>query len=161
MKKLLLLACTLLSTAAFAESPVAIGIDSLSYSGNGCPRESVASNISSDGQAITIMFDQFVIATEDHPRLPILSKFCKVNLGLNIPEGWSYSLFRLQYRGYASLDEGITGIQSTMVKHNGRGRAFRIAQMTLEGEFDDDYEKTTILPVSDYNWSPCTARSAS
>ena len=161
-KLMLALASTLtLSTTSFADAPASgsVTIQSINYSGNGCPQGSVATNLSSDGQAMTVMFDDYVVESEGRPE----RKSCTLDIELDAPAGWSYGLFCVDVRGFASLDENVVGQQSVEYSFgrnrspfgSGRGRSMEVGNVTLEGPVDTDYSNLTVIPVETLVWAPC------
>ena len=50
----LLLSLGLASQAAWAQAPAGVHVSELSYNGPGCPRGTVASNVSPDSQALSL-----------------------------------------------------------------------------------------------------------
>ena len=139
---------------ADAPDPNQVSIDSIDYSGNGCPFGSVVTNISDDAQAMTVLFDDFVVATDDAPNQSTIKKSCNLDVNLRVPAGWSYGLFCVDFRGYAGLDENISGTQTASYKFNGR-RPLQVGKMNLQGFYDDDYEHLTAIPLNTVSWSPC------
>ena len=91
---------------ADAPDPNEVQILDLNYRGPGCPDGSVAQNLSADRKAVTLLFDDFIVATDDAPNQTKVRKHCKVDLEMQVPKGWSYGLFCVDYRGYAALDIG-------------------------------------------------------
>jgi hypothetical protein len=69
----------------------------------------MAGNISPDNVAITLTYSQYVAAIG--PGIPPDDsiKNCSVSLNMHYPQGYQYSFFAADYRGFAALDEGVTG----------------------------------------------------
>jgi hypothetical protein len=163
---------TLLATVALASSPFAMGdespdpsevhINGISYGGPGCPAGSVGEYLSDDAKAFTLAFDEFSV--EKGPGIPLSEsrKFCNVNLDLHIPQGWQYSVFKVDYRGFADLPRGTYGIQQSTYRFSGSaGRRSQVKLRTLlRGSFSDDYEINDTLGVTSLVWSPCGVNRA-
>jgi hypothetical protein len=149
----------LASTFAYADAPPtgSVTIRDLTYQGDGCPQGSVAYNISPDNQAMTVLFDQFVVDSTE-VRTPRAAKNCKLRMQLDAPPGWSYALFCVDYRGFADLSPGATASTFATYKF-GMSREKRLGGIDLTGPFSDDYTKITQLPLSEIPWSRCGNRN--
>jgi hypothetical protein len=148
-----------LSTAARADAPAYVRVRNIAYAGTGCPAGSVAEDISPDQQAFTLLFDQYVAQTG--PGVPFVQKRmnCQLNIDLDFPAGWSYSLFSVDTRGYVDLDPGVTALEQSSYYFQGSAQT---ATMTtnMTGPLDKDYALHDDLAVSALVWSPCGAERA-
>jgi hypothetical protein len=91
-----------------------VEITAVTYGGTGCPDNTVQGLLSDDRTTITLSFDQYTV--QSGPNIPATErrKFCQLQLKLKYPSGFQYSVFGADYRGYASLEEGVSGTaQST------------------------------------------------
>lgn len=161
LKSVLSLSAPLLLVAfaesAKAEVPPYARVRSISYAGSGCPAGSVAKNISPDLQAFTLLFDQYI--AEVGPGVPFLQrrKNCQLNIDLDFPSGWTYTLFTVDTRGYVALEPGVTATQTSSYYFQGQGSTARLATV-LTGPTDRNYQARDQLGVSAYVWAPCGAQ---
>jgi hypothetical protein len=91
-----------------------IEISGITYGGTGCPDKTVQGLLTDDKTTITLSFDAYTV--QSGPSIPASErrKFCQLQLKLKYPSGFQYSIFAADYRGYASLEKGVTGTtQST------------------------------------------------
>ena len=91
-----------------------VEIQAVTYGGTGCPDQTVQGLLSDDRSTITLSFDAYTV--QSGPNIPATDrrKFCQLQLKLKYPGGFQYSIFGADYRGYASLEKGVTGTaQST------------------------------------------------
>jgi hypothetical protein len=145
----------IVSTSALGQDqppPASIRIDSLSYQGNGCPSGSVAANLSPDRKAFTVLFDQF-IADSTRSQQP---KTCRIGLNFSYPRGWTFTLYRIDLRGYAALTTGATGKQQASYQF-GNGSLRALGDMHFSGPYDDNYYHASVLSLQNLSWAPCTA----
>ena len=149
----------LLALPAFADTPPYVRVRSIAFAGSGCPAGSVAGNISSDRQAFTLLFDQYV--AEVGPGVPysMKRKNCQLNIALDYPQGWSFTLFTVDYRGYAALQRGVTGTQQSSYYFQGSSGTGRL-RTNYRGPMDQDYQIRDTLTTSALVWSPCGATRA-
>jgi hypothetical protein len=123
-RHLRLLLLTLITQAAFvyvAQSALAqeildpgaaseVYIDSINYTGNGCPAGSVASNISPEAQAFTLMYDSFIA---DGSSAQNRQRGCGIGMRIHVPSGWTVGVMSLDHRGYADIPQGGRATQNT------------------------------------------------
>jgi hypothetical protein len=153
---LILLGLFLGTVPAFADVPDYVKLRSIAFAGSGCPAGSVAGNVSQDLTAFTLLFDQYI--AEVGPGVPFSEKRknCQLNIDFDFPQGWSYSLLTLDYRGYVSLDPRVTGTQQSSYYFQGQFTTARL-RTPMVGPIDQDYQIRDVLGLSSVVWSPCGA----
>ncbi len=144
------------STPALANFPSSVRVRNISYAGSGCPAGTVAQNLSSDFSAFTLLFDQY--AAEVGPNVPFSQKRknCQLNIDLEVPPGWSYTLFSVDTRGYVSLEPGVSAVQQSTYYFQGQMQNARL-RTTMVGPLDQNYQARDQLGLSSLVWSPCSA----
>jgi hypothetical protein len=163
MKKLLF--TTVLSTFATAAlgggafDPSQVQISDFTYQGTGCPQGTVSHDISEDGEAVTLLFDQFSVEllNNDSTRLERDRKACQLNFKLQAPTGWQFSVFYMDFRGFANIGQDAVGIQASNFRLGG-GRGVNLGQFQIDGPFNDDYSRVANLPLNSTPWSGCNER---
>lgn len=98
-------------TPAASPNPNDIYIKSFTYAGSGCSAGSVANATDATKQVLTLLYDNYIASTGPGTTASDRRKNCQINLDIHYPNGWQYSLFSADYRGYAALDKGVTGEQ--------------------------------------------------
>ena len=128
--------------------------DEITYGGTGCPQGSLSTAISEDGLAVTLTFDAYVAEVGPETK-PTVRQSCNVNLPLNIPSGWQYSLVELDYRDYLFLDPHVEARQTSEYYFQGQqGPSF---SSVWKGPQDRDFDFTDLIGLETHNWSwsPC------
>ena len=152
-------ALLLASTALAEPNPAQVSIRNIAYGGSGCRQGSVGQILSPDAKAFTLLFDEYVAEAGPGVSLAEGRKSCQIAVDLKFPSGWSYSLFTVDYRGYARLDSGTTGLQQSSYYFQGSP-----SQATLRSEFrgpvNRDYLIRDKLGLDAVVWSPCGATRA-
>lgn len=140
------------SQAQAQSAPEWVNVRGITYAGSGCPAGTVAQNISPDRLAFTLLFDNYV--AEAGPGVPLSQsrKNCAVNIDLQYPAGWTYTLFAIDYRGFANLQAGVTGTQKASYYFQGSGQTHS-GQSTLYGPRQSDY--TYRDTFANQSWSVC------
>jgi len=144
------------TTSATGPNPTQVYINGITYGGSGCPQGSVGSFISDDRSTFTLIFDSFVASIG--PGVPVTENRlnCQLNIDLQYPSGFQYSILDTEFRGYAALDAGVTGVQEATYYFSGSS-AQASSQTNFVGPTSGDYEVTDSVPFSSTVWSPCGA----
>ena len=137
-----------------APDPSEVYVNSIAYAGSGCPAGSVAENISFDAKAFTLLFDEFYAEAGPGVSRRENRKNCQLLIDLHVPQGWSYSLFSVDYRGYVSLDRKVKALQKSSYYFQG-SRDTASLTTNASGPIDDDYLITDTLGLSALVWKPC------
>ncbi|KAH8655280.1 hypothetical protein BX600DRAFT_515112 [Xylariales sp. PMI_506] len=135
-------------------APSGVQIEGISYAGSGCNAGSVAGALSDDASTITLLYDSFVAQTGQGIQPSEARKNCQLNVQLRLPQGWQFSVFKADYRGYAYLQPGDTGVIKATYYFSGDSTQVSSA-MTLNGAYDDNYLKEDTFGLESTVWSPC------
>lgn len=144
------------ASSAFAAGPDYVRVRSINFAGSGCPGGSVATNVSPDRQAFTLLFDQYIAEVGPGVSAREKRKNCVVNIDLDFPQGWTYTLFTVDYRGYLDLAHSMVGTQQTSYYFQGSSATARLAS-NISGPVARDYQIRDNLAVTSLVWSPCGA----
>ncbi|KAK0127288.1 hypothetical protein ONS96_006838 [Cadophora gregata f. sp. sojae] len=146
-------------TGSAAPPPNQVTIKNLVYGGSGCPQGSVGSFISPDRQTFTLIFDRFVASIGPGVAVAENRKNCQLNLELQYPGGFQYSILSTMYRGYVDVDKGVTGRQQNTYYFSGQSN--QISSGTdFKGPRAGDYAITDAMPLTSTIWSPCGSTAA-
>jgi hypothetical protein len=158
----LLVVICCLSTPSLAKKPppsalpTGVSIDSVTYSGDGCPPGSVAIGLSPDGEAFTVAFSSLFAAVGSGIAATDATHHCQLHIKLTVPPGWSYALASVDYRGYVALDPGLTATRQSRYHISGESPVKAVAS-TWTGAIDDNYAVRDLgagAPAPAY-WSRC------
>lgn len=143
-----------MSTHALAQgAPGQVVIESVNHTGPGCMDGTVTTAISADRQAMTMLFDSFVVDSSEYPQ-PVIRKLCTVQVRLRTPEKWAFSIHGVTTRGYVNMEPGVTGFIESEYAFAGARRAV-INPLRFAGPVAQDYTLTTPMAVAQMAWSPC------
>ena len=136
--------------------PTGVSIDSVAYSGDGCPPGSVSVTLSPDGEAFTVAYSQLFAAVGSGIAPGDAGHRCQLHVKLTVPPGWSYALASVDYRGYVALDTGVTASRQSRYHISGESPVRTLAS-TWTGAIDDSYAVRDLgagAPEPAY-WSRC------
>ena len=131
-----------------------IEILSIQANGTGCPVDSTTELVvdtKGDGTAdfFQVTFSEFFV---EKPGIPV--KNCIVEVLLQIPQGWRFSVVNVSYEGYASLSNWVTGNLSTKYEFPFFSNEVT-TNTSLERGFEGPYEKEDTLGLFTGVYSPC------
>ena len=110
--------------------------------------------MSSDRTSVTLIFDQFVASVGPDVAVKEARKNCQLNVDLHVPQGWSFSIGSVDYRGYVSLDRGLVGTQKSLYYFQGDLTQVS-ADTVFEGPVSKDYVVRDSIPLNATVWSDC------
>jgi hypothetical protein len=127
------------------------------YGGSGCPGGTVSTTLSPDRKAISLIFDQYIVEAGGATGRRIDRKNCQIAVPIHIPQGLSFSIIQMDYRGFNSLPYGaysqinieyflaFPGAPASGPKYSKR----------WSGVLNDDYLISNALGLFATVWSPC------
>jgi len=141
--------------------PKEIQIVSASFSGNGCPQNSVSTSISPDRTVITFGFDKFQTYIGPGAAVGDKTKNCALHLNLKYPGGFQFAVVDSTYHGYAQLDKGVTGTFFSTYFFSQDASATTTTQTSITGggvwASGQVYTKADSIPTASLIWAPCGA----
>jgi hypothetical protein len=145
--------CLLTSVAASA-SGNDIQLGQPGYGGTGCPAGSASVSLSPDNKSISFLFDQYVVEAGGDKSFD--RKNCNIAIPVRVPNGYSVSVFAIDYRGFTGLPSGAQAQLSVDYFLAGGGRGVKSIK-TFRGPTTADYMTTDTLGLQAIVWSGCGA----
>ena len=142
---------SLASSNANAQAAITLGTPA--YGGTGCPAGSASVTLSPNNSALSILFDSYV--AEAGNGRTVDRKSCNIAIPVHVPQGYSISVFQVDYRGFLSLPSGA---RSTFnVEYFFAGSSGVRQSKTAMGSQNGLYELTDNLVAEAVVWSACGA----
>ncbi|KAK6338168.1 hypothetical protein TWF696_001638 [Orbilia brochopaga] len=144
---------TLAAVSSGLEStpPGDVSIGNIVYGGTGCPQGSAQVWLQ-DKQSFAAHFRQFTAyINTDTNNVADSRKFCQLNLAVNAPSGWQFSIIQTDFAGYASLSANIEATHTNVVYFSGRTDD-QVYSRSIRGPTYQDYNIRGT--VGEY-WSSC------
>jgi hypothetical protein len=104
------LSTLLLGACVVAPALAQTTIQSVSYTGTGCPSGSVGVAIAANAKTMTLIFDKYVAQSGPGVSASENAKNCDVSVALHFSKGVQITLTSADYRGYAQLTAGSVGV---------------------------------------------------
>ena len=131
-----------------------VNIKGVTYTGSGCPKDSVAGTLAPDGSFLNIAFDSYTASAGPGVTHRENRKRCKLTFELEYPEGWSITVFDTRYDGYLNLEEHVCATQKSVYHWGGQAPAATFLS-TWTGPTSGDYVFTDSLAKNTCAWSSC------
>lgn len=143
-----------MSFAAFADN-IRIGMPG--YGGTGCPGGTVSATLSPDQRALTLIFDQYVVQAGRASGKRMDRKNCQVAIPIHVPQGYSFSIIDMDYRGFNSLPSGAISQLNLeyFLAFPGAPVSGPKYSKRWVGPLNEDYLVQNALGLSAVVWSPC------
>lgn len=143
---------------AFAAAPaladdIVLGVPA--YGGNGCPANSAGITLSPDSKALSILFDQYIVEAGGSTGKRFDRKTCNLAIPVRVPQGYSVSIFQVDYRGFNAIPWG--GRTTFNVEYFFAGSSGPRQQKTFNGPANGNYELNDRLVAEALVWTPCGA----
>jgi hypothetical protein len=153
---------SMLASPALAQSPILdppsdkIVIDVVTVNGSGCPDRTAAVAVSPDNTAFTVTYSAYLAQVGVGAQPTDFRKNCQINLVVHVPQGFTYAVASADYRGYAKLVKGATGLEKANYYFQGSPATAQISH-PFSGPFDNDWQKTDAVEVAALVFAPCGA----
>jgi hypothetical protein len=131
-----------------------VSIRQITVNGSGCPPGSVASSLSDDATQFTLLFSNFIASSGRGVSAPENRKNCQINLDIRYPNGWSYSVATVDFRGFVSVPRGVTAVQRSNYYFSGQTLQASV-ESRWSGPRSEDYLVRNQVPIDKVVWSAC------
>ncbi|MFJ5307590.1 DUF4360 domain-containing protein [Streptomyces sp. NPDC088350] len=155
------LLATALPSAQHSSSPVfddpppdKIVINVATVNGSGCPQGTTAVAVSEDNTAFTVTYSAYLAQVGGNSDPTAFRKNCQLNLVVHVPQGFTYAIASVDYRGFASLQRGASGAQKASYYFQGSSSTAS-KNHPFSGPYDDDWQATDSTDWAQLVWAPC------
>ncbi|RJQ73711.1 DUF4360 domain-containing protein [Pseudonocardiaceae bacterium YIM PH 21723] len=153
-------AMSMLAPAVPADVPVVpppgekITVDVLTVNGSGCPAGTADVIESPDNTGFRIYYDNYLARNGGSSAPTDFRKNCQIGLKVHVPQGYSYSITKVDYRGYARLGDGSHALQRANYYFQGDS-ANNYQDHVLDGPLSGSWRTTDFTADENLVWSPC------
>lgn len=128
-----------------------IAIEIATVNGSGCPA-GTAVEVKPDNTSFTVTFSDYLAQVGADSAPTDFRKNCQLNLRVQVPDGFSYSLTEADYRGFAVLASGASATQRALYFFQGQSTTLVLSHM-FTGPMVDDWQ--TVDRTAGQVISPC------
>lgn len=131
-----------------------IVVELVTVNGSGCPAGTARVAVAPDNTAFTVTYSDY-LAQVGVGALPTdFRKNCQLNVIVHVPQGFTYAIAAVDYRGFASLARGAYSIERANYYFQGSPSTSYI-EHRFNGAFSDDWHARDSVEVADLVWAPC------
>lgn len=131
-----------------------IVIDVVTVLGSGCPAGTAAVAVSPDNTAFTVTYSNYMALVGVGAKATDFRKNCQLALQVHVPSGFTYAILQADYRGYAFLEKGASGVEKANYYFQGTSPT-TMASHAWNGPMDDNWQSTDISDVTSLVYAPC------
>ncbi|MFD9890319.1 DUF4360 domain-containing protein [Amycolatopsis sp. NPDC059027] len=134
--------------------PDRIIIDVATVNGSGCPPNSAAVAVASDNTAFTVTYSEYTAQVGVGSSPTDFRKNCQINLRVHVPQGFTYGIAAADYRGFAHLESGASGLERANYYFQGNSPTAYVNH-PIKGFFEDDWQFRDSTDVGAIVFKPC------
>ena len=134
-----------------------IVIDVVTVNGTGCPPGSAAVAVSLDNEAFTVTYSVYTALVGVGSTSTDWRKNCQISLVVHVPAGFTYAIAQTDYRGFADLKQGATGLERANYYFQGQSPTAYM-QHTIPTLTQDDWQFTDTTDIAALVYAPCGAQ---
>lgn len=139
--------------------PGEVEIKDVTVNGSGCPigtASVLVTNSRPNGPAdyFQVTYDNFIVERGDELAPKDSRKFCNLALDVKFPQGWAFTIFKMEMDGYAEVARGARGEVKTeyFFPHVSRKKRHR---KRVKGPFEGDYSQMDDIGIFSSITSRC------
>lgn len=158
---LALLASSVLTAGPASASPIMnnpppdeVVIDLVAMAGSGCRPGSADVAVSPDNTAFTTIYSDYLV--QAGPGIPVTEgrKNCQLNVLVHVPNGYTFAIVKVDYRGYGLLNRGAVASQRANYYFQGMTESSYVNH-TISAPLDDNWIASDEVPIASAVWHPC------
>ncbi|QDQ09260.1 DUF4360 domain-containing protein [Streptomyces spectabilis] len=134
-----------------------IRVEVATVNGSGCPNGTVAVAAAPDNSAFTVTYSDYLASAGDQSDPVDFRKNCQLSLIVHAPVDYTYAIASVDYRGYASLQSGVSGMEKASYYFQGSPET-KSESHRWRGPYADNWQATDTKPWEDLDWAPCGAK---
>eukprot|EP01083_Nonionella_stella_P154858 499495_1 len=124
------------------------------FYGTGCPEGTVSVTTSTDGDSVSVLFSAYYAETSYEKKRD--RKGCSLAVPVDVKQGWSIGIFKVDYRGYAFVpDDDRSKARFSAEYFFAGNRGPRVSKTFKEDE--PNFYEEDFLGVQAMSWSQCGA----
>jgi hypothetical protein len=140
------------TTDAVPSQRIEVGINTVN--GSGCPAGTAAVAVAPDNTAFTVSYSDYLAQSSGDVSPTESRKNCQLNLNVHVPQGFTYAIASVNYRGYAYLGSGATALQKAQYYFQGSAET-TASTHNFAGPMDDNWQTTDTTDYASLVWAPC------
>ncbi|MFE3329105.1 DUF4360 domain-containing protein [Streptomyces sp. NPDC059176] len=142
------------ANAEITAPPDKIVIEIATVNGSGCKLGTAAVAVSPDNTAFTVTYSDYLAQAGGGASPVDARKNCQLNLIVHVPQGFTYAVASVDYRGYAALQQGASALQQASYYFQGSPDTAATVH-PLNGPYENNWQATDSTEWGQLVWAPC------
>jgi hypothetical protein len=131
-----------------------VEVEVVTVNGSGCPSGTTAVTQKPDNTGFTVNYKGFMAEAGAGAEPTDFRKNCQISLLVHVPQGFTYAIARADYRGYAQLGPGASGLQQASYYFQGESQTTTVPH-AIRGPFSGYWQNTDITDSASLVYAPC------
>ncbi|MEV4643103.1 DUF4360 domain-containing protein [Actinoplanes sp. NPDC049548] len=131
-----------------------IVIDLVAMAGSGCRPGTADVAVSPDNTAFTAIYSEYLAQAGTGIPSTEGRKNCQLNVLVHVPQGFTFAIAKVDYRGYGLLQRGATASQRANYYFQGMSQS-TFTNHPITAPLDDNWMVSDEVPVAALVWHPC------
>ncbi|HEX9999660.1 MAG TPA: DUF4360 domain-containing protein [Actinoplanes sp.] len=131
-----------------------IVIDLVAMAGSGCKPGTASVAVSPDNTAFTAIYSEYLAQAGPGVAVTENRKNCQLNVLVHVPQGFTFAITKVDYRGYGLLQAGATASQRANYYFQGMTESTYVNH-PFTAPLDDNWFASDEVPVAAVVWHPC------
>ncbi|GAB3796066.1 DUF4360 domain-containing protein [Micromonospora zhanjiangensis] len=134
--------------------PDKVVIDLVAMAGSGCRPGTAAVAVSPDNTAFTTIYSDYLVQAGPGISPTEGRKNCQLNVLVHVPQGFTFAIAKVDYRGYGQLLKGAVASQRANYYFQGMSQG-TYSDHPIAAPLDDNWLISDLVPIASTVWSPC------
>ncbi|MET9603356.1 DUF4360 domain-containing protein [Streptomyces sp. NPDC006459] len=131
-----------------------ITVEVASVNGSGCRPGTTAVAVAPDNTAFTVTYSEYLARAGGASTTVEGRKNCQLSLTVNVPQGYTYAIAQVDYRGFGSLQPGAIGTQKASYYFQGMSQTTQRTHR-FKGALEDNWQATDNAEIQALVFAPC------
>jgi hypothetical protein len=140
--------------AAAPPPPGRVTVEVVTVNGSGCPAGTAAVAAASDNSAFTVTYSSYLAQVGVGAAPTDFRKNCQLAVQVHVPQGFTFAIAQADYRGFASLQKGATGLERANYYFQGES-ATAFVSHSFGGPYSDYWQATDRTAEASLVFAPC------
>jgi hypothetical protein len=133
-----------------------ITLDVKTINGSGCPAgtATASADVASDNTSFTVHYTNFTAKAGGGASALDARKNCQINVLVHVPQGFTYAIAGVEYRGFAHIESGASALEQANYYFAGTSPTARVRH-TYPGPFHGVWRASDTTDVAALVFAPC------
>ena len=131
-----------------------VTVNVVTVNGSGCPAGTTAVDVASDNTAFTVTYSSYLAQVGPQAAPTDIRKNCQLALQVHVPQGFTFAIAQADYRGFADLASGASGMEQANYYFQGTAPTARVSHK-FSGPVEDDWEAVDSTDAAALVFEPC------